>query len=316
MLRVCLKKTGSFLIVLLGITFISFMLSYLSPSDPAEIMMKKKGGMVTEEAVEQKREELGLNDPVLIQYGRWLVGICHGDFGTSYKSGKPVIKDILKTLPYTIKLTLLSMFLTIGISTPLGVLCARFRDGWLDNALRFVTYLFSSLPSFFLALIMMYFLALKMELFPVIAKGSRGGIVMPALVLSLALAAWYIRQVRAIVLKEMEQDYVEGLTARGVSESKILFGHVLKNCLMPLVTLIGLSFGSMLGGSTIVESIFTWPGVGKLALDAITYRDYPVIQGYVVWMAVIFMGINFLVEFSYSWLDPRVRRGRREEKEV
>lgn len=316
MLRVCLKKTGSFLLVLLGITFISFMLSYLSPSDPAEIMMKKKGGMVTEEAVEQKREELGLNDPVLVQYGRWLVGICHGDFGTSYKSGKPVIKDILKTLPYTIKLTLLSMFLTIGISTPLGVLCARFRDGWLDNVLRFVTYLFSSLPSFFLALIMMYFLALKLELFPVIAKGSKGGIVMPALVLSLALAAWYIRQVRAIVLKEMEQDYVEGLTARGVSESKILFGHVLKNCLMPLVTLIGLSFGSMLGGSTIVESIFTWPGVGKLALDAITYRDYPVIQGYVVWMAVIFMGINFLVEFSYSWLDPRVRRGRREEKEV
>ena len=316
MLRICLKKTGSFLIILLGITFISFMLSYLSPSDPAEIMMKKKGGMVTEEAVEQKREELGLNDPVLVQYGRWLVGICHGDFGTSYKSGKPVIKDILKTLPYTIKLTLLSMFLTIGISTPLGVLCARFRDGWLDNALRFVTYLFSSLPSFFLALIMMYFFALKLELFPVIAKGSKGGIVMPALVLSLTLAAWYIRQVRAIVLKEMEQDYVEGLTARGVSESKILFGHVLKNCLMPLVTLIGLSFGSMLGGSTIVESIFTWPGVGKLALDAITYRDYPVIQGYVVWMAVIFMGINFLVEFSYSWLDPRVRRGRREEKEV
>lgn len=316
MLRVCLKKTDSFLLVLLGITFISFMLSYLSPSDPAEIMMKKKGGMVTEEAVEQKREELGLNDPVLVQYGRWLVGICRGDFGTSYKSGKPVIKDILKTLPYTIKLTLLSMFLTIGISTPLGVLCARFRDGWLDNALRFVTYLFSSLPSFFLALIMMYFLALKLELFPVIAKGSKGGIVMPALVLSLTLAAWYIRQVRAIVLKEMEQDYVEGLTARGVSESKILFGHVLKNCLMPLVTLIGLSFGSMLGGSTIVESIFTWPGVGKLALDAITYRDYPVIQGYVVWMAVIFMGINFLVEFSYSWLDPRVRRGRREEKEV
>lgn len=135
---------------------------------------------------------------------------------------------------------------------------------------------------------------------------------MPALVLSLTLAAWYIRQVRAIVLGELEKEYIDGLLARGVSETKIMFGHVLRNCLMPLVTLVGISFGTMLGGSTIVESIFTWPGVGKMAVDSITSRDYPVIQGYVVWMALIFLFINALVEISYSLLDPRLRKGKGE----
>ena len=312
MLQSVLKKIGSFLIILLGITFLSFLLSYLSPSDPVEIMMKKKGNMVSEEVIEQKREELGLNQPLVVQYVNWLKGIVKGDFGTSYKSNKPVLQEIQKCLPYTIKLTLLSMFLTIVISTPLGVLCARYKDGWLDNILRFVTYLFSSLPSFFLALVLMYFFALKLKWFPVIAKGSTRGIVMPALVLSLTLAAWYIRQVRAIVLGELEKEYIDGLLARGVSETKIMFGHVLRNCLMPLVTLVGISFGTMLGGSTIVESIFTWPGVGKMAVDSITSRDYPVIQGYVVWMALIFLFINALVEISYSLLDPRLRKGREE----
>ena len=312
MLQSVLKKIGSFLIILLGITFLSFLLSYLSPSDPVEIMMKKKGNMVSEEVIEQKREELGLNQPLVVQYVNWLKGIVKGDFGTSYKSNKPVLQEIQKCLPYTIKLTLLSMFLTIVISTPLGVLCARYKDGWLDNLLRFVTYLFSSLPSFFLALVLMYCFALKLKWFPVIAKGSTGGIVMSALVLSLTLAAWYIRQVRAIVLGELEKEYIDGLLARGVSETKIMFGHVLRNCLMPLVTLVGISFGTMLGGSTIVESIFTWPGVGKMAVDSITSRDYPVIQGYVVWMALIFLFINALVEISYSLLDPRLRKGREE----
>lgn len=312
MLRYVLKKAVSFLVILIGITFLTFLLSYLSPSDPVEMMMKKRGNMVSEEIIQQKREELGLDRPILVQYVKWLSGIARGDFGTSYKSNKPVLQEIKKCLPYTIKLTLLSIFLTMLISTPLGVLCAKYKDGWLDNLLRFVTYLFSSLPSFFLALILMYCLSLKLKLFPVIAKGSSGGIVMPAMVLSLTLAAWYIRQVRAIVLEEMEKDYIDGLLSRGISETKILFGHVLRNCLMPLVTLVGISFGTMLGGSTIVESIFTWPGVGKLAVDAITSRDYPVIQGYVVWMAVIFLVINTMVEFSYSLLDPRVHRGKGE----
>ena len=310
MLRYILKKTGSFLIVLVGITFISFLLSYLSPSDPVEIMMKKNGNMVSEEVIRKKREELGLDKPFPVQYAKWVKGILEGDFGTSYKSKKPVLQEIKKCIPYTVRLTVLSMFLTILISTPIGILCAKYKDRLLDNIFRFITYLFSSLPSFFLALVLMYLFSLKLKLFPVIAKGNKSGIVMPALVLSLTLASWYIRQVRAIVLKELEKGYIDGLLTRGVSETRILFGHVLRNCLMPLVTLLGISFGTMLGGSTIVESIFTWPGVGKLAVDAITSRDYPVIQGYVVWMAVIFLVINAMVECSYSLMDPRIRRGK------
>lgn len=305
-----IKKAGSFLAVLIGITFLSFLLSYLSPGDSVEIMMKKKGGMVSEEVIQQKREELGLDQPMMIQYMKWLSGIAKGNFGISYKSNKPVLTEIKKCLPYTIRLTLLSMILTVLISTPLGILCAKYKDRLLDHLMRFITCIFSSLPSFFLALMLMYFLSLKLKLFPVIAKGNKNGIVMPALVLSLTLASWYIRQVRAIVLKELEKEYIDGLLARGVSERKILFHHVLRNCLTPLVTLLGISFGTMLGGSTIVESIFTWPGVGKMAVDAITSRDYPVIQGYVVWMAGIFLLLNMLVECSYSLMDPRIRRGK------
>lgn len=309
------KRIVSFFLTLVGITFLSFLLSYLSPGDPVEIMMKKGGNVVSEEIIEKKKGELGLKDPLLVQYGRWLGGIVKGDFGVSYKSGDPVLEEITESLPYTIKLTILSMALIVILSTPLGVLCARYKDGWLDNILRFITYLFTSLPSFFLALILMYVLSLKLHLFPVIAKGHPEGIVMPALVLSLTLSSWYIRQVRAIVLGELGKNYVEGLRARGIRESRIMFQHVLKNCLMPLVTLLGISFGTMLGGSTIVESIFTWPGVGKMAVDAITSRDYPVIQGYVVWMALIFMLVNLLVEVSCSCLDPRIRKGKRREME-
>ena len=197
---------------------------------------------------------------------------------------------------------------------------STFRLAWecaRPNAIVTIVALYDKaqslpLPSFFLALLLMYFLSLKIKLFPVIGSLSLKGLVMPVLTLALTLSAWYIRQVRAIIRKEMQGSYIDGLRARGMSERQILFGHVLRNCRGPLVTLIGISFGSMLGGTTIVESIFSWPGVGKLAVDAITARDYPVIQSYVVWMAVIYLSINYLIEFLYPLLDPRT--GRRRQK--
>ena len=297
------------LILLVGITFLSFLLSWLSPGDAAERMLKKSGMMVTEEQLEAKREELGIDQPLLVQYKNWLVKLCKGDLGTSYKSKKEVAQELAKNLPYTAALTAVSMILVILISLPVGILCAQHRNGLFDNIWRGVTYLFSSLPSFFVALLLMYVLALKLGLLPVIATRNWKGILMPALVLALTLSAWYIRQVRAIVLKELSKGYIDGLKSRGISRRKILFGHVLKNSMLPLVTLFGISIGNMMGGTTIVESIFFWPGVGKMAVDAINYRDYPVIQGYVVWMALIFLVINFAVDASYQFLDPRVRKG-------
>lgn len=297
------------LILLVGITFLSFLLSWLSPGDAAERMLKKSGMMVTEEQLEAKREELGIDQPLLLQYKNWLVKLCKGDLGTSYKSKKEVVQELAKNLPYTAALTAVAMILVILISLPVGILCAQHRNGLFDNIWRGVTYLFSSLPSFFVALLLMYVLALKLGLLPVIATRNWKGILMPALVLALTLSAWYIRQVRAIVLKELSKGYIDGLKSRGISRRKILFGHVLKNSMLPLVTLFGISIGNMMGGTTIVESIFSWPGVGKMAVDAINYRDYPVIQGYVVWMALIFLVINFAVDASYQFFDPRVRKG-------
>lgn len=297
------------LILLVGITFLSFLLSWLSPGDAAERMLKKSGMMVTEEQLEAKREELGIDQPLLVQYKNWLVKLCKGDLGTSYKSKKEVVQELAKNLPYTAALTAVAMILVILISLPVGILCAQHRNGLFDNIWRGVTYLFSSLPSFFVALLLMYVLALKLGLLPVIATRNWKGILMPALVLALTLSAWYIRQVRAIVLKELSKGYIDGLKSRGISRRKILFGHVLKNSMLPLVTLFGISIGNMMGGTTIVESIFSWPGVGKMAVDAINYRDYPVIQGYVVWMALIFLVINFAVDVSYQFFDPRVRKG-------
>ena len=297
------------LILLVGITFLSFLLSWLSPGDAAERMLKKSGMMVTEELLEAKREELGIDQPLLVQYKNWLVKLCKGDLGTSYKSKKEVVQELAKNLPYTAALTAVAMLLVILISLPVGILCAQHRNGLFDNIWRGVTYLFSSLPSFFVALLLMYVLALKLGLLPVIATRNWKGILMPALVLALTMSAWYIRQVRAIVLKELSKGYIDGLKSRGISRRKILFGHVLKNSMLPLVTLFGISIGNMMGGTTIVESIFSWPGVGKMAVDAINYRDYPVIQGYVVWMALIFLVINFAVDASYQFFDPRVRKG-------
>lgn len=308
MIKKWLTVIGKTILLLIGITFLSFLLVYHSPGDPAMVALKKSGMRVSEEALELKREELGLNDPFAVQYGRWLNEFFHGDLGESYKTGKAVAGELKKTIPATLLLTVAALALTILISFPIGVLCAKYKDRGFDNMIRFVTYFLSSLPSFFLALLMMYVLSMKLQLLPVIGSVSGKGIIMPALVLALTLSAWYIRQIRGIVLQELEQEYVDGLKSRGASENRILFFHVLKNCMLPIVTLLGMSFGTLLGGSAIVETIFSWPGVGRLAVTSISARDYPVIQAYVVWMAMIYLLINAAVEFLCQILAPRVRR--------
>ena len=309
MVRFLLRKLGLFLLVFLGITFLSFCLTYLSPSDPAEIQLNKTGVAPTQELLEQTREEMGLNRPLLVRYGEWLAGLLRGEMGTSLRNGQPVAEELLEALPPTAILTAASMAVVLLLSVPVGILCARFQNGPLDLGVRFLTYFFASLPSFFLALAILYLFSLRLGWFSVIASGGVSGYVMPVAVLSLTLSAWYIRQVRSVVLTELSKDYIEGARARGVSEARILFSHVLKNSLLPILTLAGISLASMLGGTTTVENIFSIRGLGHLAMEAITARDYPVIQGYVVWMALAFLVVNFLVDLSYGLIDPRIRRG-------
>lgn len=293
--------------VLFGITFLTFALTYLSPGDPAELMLSATGITPSPELIQQVRGELGLNKPFLIQYLNWLTSVLGGDFGISYKYSKPVLDLILRTLPATFKLAGMTILMTMIISLPIGILSALHRNKLLDNIIRVISFLGISLPAPWIAIILMYIFALKLKLLPVMGNTNWTSIILPSASMTILLASRYIRQVRTYILEEISQDYVIGAKARGVKGGAVLLRHVLRSTLVPIITQLGLSFGVLLGGAVIIETIFSWPGVGKLAIEAIFTRDYPLIQGYVVWMTIIYMLINMLVDISYYFLDPRMR---------
>ena len=295
--------------VLLGITFLSFALMRIAGSDAITELYGDKGA-VAQEIIDERRAELGLDKPFLSQYCSWLGGMLTGDMGTSYVSGKEVFPTFASKLPATLLLTVLSIILTVVLSIPLGVLAAVNHDQIVDYILRFLSFVGNSLPNFFVALLLMQFLSIKLNLLPVISNGTTlRGAVMPTLTLAIAMSAKYMRQVRATVLEELNKDYVLGAKARGVRGSVILWGSVIKSSMLTIITLLALSIGSLLGGTAIIESIFMWDGVGKLAVDAITMRDYPLIQAYVVWMAMIYVLVNLITDLLYHVLDPRIRLG-------
>lgn len=269
-------------------------------------------GAVSQEIIDAKRAELGLDKPFLVQYLAWVGGMMRGDMGVSYISGKDVFQTFISKLPATLLLTALSIAMTVVISIPLGVLTAVRHDKLTDYVLRFFSFVGNSLPNFFVALLLMQIFSIKLRILPVISKGlSIQGAMLPTLTLAIAMSAKYMRQVRAAVLEELNKDYVIGAKARGVRGSVILWKSVLKSSMLTIITLLALSIGSLLGGTAIIESIFMWDGVGKLAVDAITMRDYPMIQAYVVWMAIIYVLVNLITDLLYHALDPRIRLGVR-----
>ncbi|MBU3803479.1 MAG: ABC transporter permease [Candidatus Cellulosilyticum pullistercoris] len=279
----------------------------LAGGDPAEIKLTAQGTVVTSELIETVRDEMGLNDPFIKQYMDWLMDVLHGDLGVSYTTGIEVTAELKQHLPYTLMLTISSMLLTLIVSIPLGILAAVKRNKWEDHLIRGCSFMGNAIPGFFLALILLLIFSLKLKLLPILSESGIKSIILPTLTLSIAMSSKYIRQIRAVVIEELEKDYVKGLRARGVSEKVILYKNVLKNIMMTLMTITGLSIGSLIGGTAIVESIFVWPGIGKLVLTAISNRDYPVIQGYVLWMGCIFVVINLIVDLLYRVFDPRVR---------
>lgn len=297
------------LVVLAGIGFITFTLTYLSPGDPAELMLTAMGTTPTEEQVEKAREEMGLNDSFVKRYADWMKGTLRGDFGTSYYSNKPVLEELASKLPATLKLAVWSMVFMVVISVPVGILTAVYRNKWFDFIVRGISFAGISMPSFLVALILLYFLGLELQLFPIRPTSTSGNnLVLPVATLTFAMAVKYIRQVRNLVIEELSQEYVEGARARGLGEWTVLCKHVLPNVMLPLVTLMGLSFGSLLGGTALIEIIFSWPGLGKYAISSIMRRDYPVIQAYVLWLSFIYMAVNAIVDLSYHYLDPRLRK--------
>ena len=301
------RRCAQFIPVFFGITVLSFTLIHLAPSDPVSVRLSLGGIAVDPTVAAQMRTEMGLDRPLPIQYGDWLMRFLHGDMGTSYRSDRPVAAMLLQALPYTLAIAASAMLLTLLISLPLGIAIAAYRNSALDCIVRFLTFIGNAVPSFIVGILLMFLFSYQLGWIPVLAGNSPVGMVLPTAALALIMSARYIRQIRAATLDELAKDYIIGLRARGITERRILFGNVLKNIMGIVVTLTAISVGSLLGGVVIIETLFSRPGVGSLLMTAINSRDYPVIQAAVVWMVLAYFVVNLLADLSYRRFNPRVR---------
>lgn len=307
MRRSIIRRVLQFIPVLLGITFLAFLLIYLSPSDPVSVRMSAGGISVSPEIMEPMRRSMGLDRPLLIQYGDWLWNILHGNMGKSYITDADVLDQILKALPYTLKMAGASLLLTLCISIPVGILTAAMQNSKFDYVVRVMAFVGNALPNFIIALCLMFIFSYRLGWIPVLATTKPIGLILPALTLALVMSSRYIRQIRAAMLDELGKGYVVGLRSRGLSETTILYKNVLKNIMVTVITLTGISLGSLLGGTVIVETVFTWPGLGSLIMEGISQRDYPVVQAVIVWMASAFMVVNLLTDISYTVFNPKIK---------
>jgi len=301
------RRCAQFIPVFFGITVLSFTLIHLAPSDPVSVRLSLGGIAVDPVTAAQMRTEMGLDRPLPIQYGDWLMRFLHGDMGISYRSDRPVAAMLLQALPYTLAIAASAMLLTLLISLPLGIAIAAYRNSALDCIVRFLTFIGNAVPSFIVGILLMFLFSYQLGWIPVLAGNSPVGMVLPTAALALIMSARYIRQIRAATLDELAKDYIIGLRAQGITERRILFGNVLKNIMGVVVTLTAISVGSLLGGVVIIETLFSRPGVGSLLMTAINSRDYPVIQAAVVWMVLAYFVVNLLADLSYRRFNPRVR---------
>ncbi len=307
MLRKILSRLLQFVLVLLCVSFITFLLMYLSPSDAADMLVLKQGDSVSEEVIEAMREEMGLNDPFFVQYTRWLGNILHGDFGTSFKNGHAVVDDVWAKFRYTLLLASCAFAIVVLLSLPLGILSAIFHNRIPDLAIQIFSFIMISIPNFVLALLLIYFLAVRAGLLPIVSAINPTGMLMPLLAMSMHMVGNYTRQIRASLLEEMNKPYVIGLKVRGVPRKIIMLHNVLPNSMTSVITLLGITAGSLLSGTAIIELIFSYPGVGRFALEAISYKDYPVIQAYVLLVSVVFILINLTADIIVYLMNPSER---------
>ena len=313
MIKYILKRFLQLIPILIGITFLSFGMMRLAGGDAVTYMYDNAGTTVSQDIIDAAKKEYGLDQPFLVQYAKWFSGMLTGDMGVSYVSKQDVYESFASRLPATLLLTVSSLITTMLIALPLGVLSAVRQNRWIDYLIRFFSFIGNSMPNFFAALVLMYFFSIRLGWLPVITSGNTAvSLILPTLTLAVSMASKYTRQIRATVLEELNKPYVAGARARGVRGSVIIWKNVMRASMLSSITLLALSVGSLLGGTTIVETIFMWDGVGKMAVDAITMRDYPIIQAYVAWMAVIYVLVNLITDLIYHFLDPRVRLGEEE----
>ena len=292
--------------IMLAVSFLTYLLMYLSPGDAAMKKLYAQGVAVSEEVLEKTRESMGLNRPFLVQYGDWAFHALRFDLGTSFKDGLSVTDKLIKGLKNTAVLTGASLLLALIVSLPLSIVTALKKDTPVDHIARFFSFIGNSLPNFLISILLMYFLCVRAHLLPVVADRSFRGLILPCLALAIPICGRFIRQFRAEILEQLGKSYVSGAELRGVKHHYIL-KNVLHNSSISILTIVGLSIGTLLGGSVVIETIFRWPGLGKLAMDAITSRDYPVIQGFVLLTSTIYVTVNLLTDLSYCLIDPRLR---------
>lgn len=290
--------------VLLGVATLVFALIHLVPGDPAQAMLGE--GAAPEELV-KLRHSLGLDQPLLVQYKSFLSGIARGDLGTSFRYNTPVTAQIREKLPNTAKLAVAAMVLAILFAIPLGILAAVFRGTIVDYSAMTVALVGISMPNFWLGPLLAILFAVRLGWLPVSGTGSIWHLVLPAVTLGAALSAILARMTRASLLEELRELYVLAARARGVSRTRAVLRHAFRNSLIPIVTIIGLQFGAVLTGTIITETIFAWPGLGRLLIQAINFRDYPLVQGCILFISVTYVAMNLLTDLAYGFLDPRIR---------
>lgn len=301
------KRTLYLIPILIGVTFFTFLMMYLAPSDPISMKYISMGTIGNKEYIEKKKQEMGYNDNFFKQYMRWSKNVIKGDFGVSTRYGVPVKDEIKKRVPKTLALTGTSVLITILVSLPFGIISAHYKNRWIDQIVRFFSFLGISIPSFWLGLMLMYVFSVKFKLLPIIGGDGIKSLILPSITLSAWLISVYVRRIRTCILEEINKDYVVGLKSKGISYYKIMIFHILPNSLLTIITMFGMSIGAILGGTTIIETVFEYRGLGKMAADAITNRDYFLMQGYVIWTGIIFVTINLLVDILSKFIDPRIR---------
>ena len=304
MLRFVARRLALTIPVLLAVATLVFALIHLVPGDPAQAML---GEAAPQEDVDALRRQLGLDRPLLQQYGDFLAGAVRGDLGTSLRTGMPVSSQIAERLPATFELALAAMLVALGLALPLGIAAAVWRGTFVDHAAMTFALAGMSIPNFWLGPLLAIIFAVDLGWLPVSGRGGFDHLVLPALSLGLALAAIVARMTRASLLEELREPYVRAAQARGVSRFRAVVVHAFRNSLIPVVTIVGMQFGAVLTGAVITETIFSWPGIGRLLIQSIGFRDYPLVQGCILLIAVTYVAVNLMTDLAYGLLDPRIR---------
>ncbi len=309
MLRYALGRLLGTVPVLIGVTLLVFLMAWVTPGDPVVAMLGEASQGISRQALDDLRRELGLDRPLPVQYVGYVAGLLRGDLGNSVRSRRPVLAEIRDRLPATIELALAALTIAVGLGVSLGVMAAVRKRTWVDGAAIAVALVGVSIPVFWSGFLLMMVFALELGWLPASGRGTWRHLVLPAITVGVSSAAFIARITRGAVLEALAQDYVRTAKAKGLAPRRVVLRHALRNALLPIVTVVGLQLGGLLGGAVLTETVFAWPGVGRLLVDAIVARDLPLVQGSVLVVSLLFILVNLAVDLSYAAINPKVRYG-------